>query len=391
MNERLAPSPRFDRFFETTSELLAVLDATGRFVSTNDAFRVVLGYTPEVLAGRGLLEIVLSEGEASVRGAFDAIAKGGSACVEATVRHRDRSPRAVAFSLRHVPEDNATYFVGREVAGGPGADEAARRSALLLGQTQALARVGGWEIDCATMQLFWTDETYRLHEVPIDYVPSVETAIAFYAPEAIPIISAAVEACMTNGEPFDDELQILTYTKRRLWVRAAGSASFENGKVARIFGAFQDIDEKKRRELELQEKLQIIEHQRSTIHSMSAPIIQVWDGVLALPVVGMLDEARASDMTERLLEAVVSLAATQVILDLTGVDSVDDATADYLVRIIRATQLLGAQSIITGIRPAVAQTLVMLGADLGNTVMLANLRDAIKAAMRSGKAAPVRR
>ncbi|MDI3286482.1 STAS domain-containing protein [Polyangium sp. 15x6] len=273
--------------------------------------------------------------------------------------------------------------VGRDVDPSTLSDDTIRRTVILLQQTQALAKVGGWELDCRSNQLFWTEETYRIHETPSGFAPELDTAINFYAPEWVPAISKAVERCTGAGEPFDLELELVTYTKRRLWVRAAGHAQVEDGHVVRIFGAFQDIDDQKKRELELQEKLAIIEQQRSTIHSMSAPIIQVWDGVLALPVVGQLDEARAADITERLLESVVSLAASQVILDLTGVETVDEATADHLLRIIRATTLLGAQSIITGVRPAVAQTLVALGADLTKTTVRSNLREAIKAAMRS--------
>jgi len=281
--------------------------------------------------------------------------------------------------------------VGRDVDASTLSDDTIRRTVILLQQTQRLAKVGGWELDCRTMQLFWTEETYRIHEAPADFVPDVQQGINFYAPEWVPTISKAVEQCMGAGLPFDHELELITVNKRRLWVRATGLAVMEDGRVVRIYGAFQDIDEQKRREIELQEKLAIIEQQRSTIHSMSAPIIQVWDGVLALPVVGQLDETRASDITERLLGSVVALAASQVILDLTGVETVDDATADHLLRIIRATTLLGAQSIITGVRPAVAQTLVALGADLTNTTVRSNLREAIKAAMKSPSTARPRR
>ena len=152
--------------------------------------------------------------------------------------------------------------------------------------------------------------------------------------------------------------------------------------MVRLVGAFQDIDAFKRREIELEEKLAIIEEQKSAIHAMSAPIIQVWDGVLALPVVGMLDEARASEITSRMLDAVVHQAANYAILDLTGVETVDDGTADYVLRIIRSIQLLGAQCIVTGIRPAVAQTLISLGAGFAGARTVSNLREAIKICMR---------
>ncbi|HRI72385.1 MAG TPA: STAS domain-containing protein, partial [Polyangium sp.] len=143
-----------------------------------------------------------------------------------------------------------------------------------------------------------------------------------------------------------------------------------------------DIDAFKRREIELEEKLAIIEQQRSAIHAMSVPIIQVWDGVLALPVVGALDEARASEITIRMLDAVVKQTADYAILDLTGVETVDDGTADYVLRIIRSIQLLGAQCIVTGIRPAVAQTVISLGAGFTGVRTVSNLREAIRICMR---------
>ena len=172
-----------------------------------------------------------------------------------------------------------------------------------------------------------------------------------------------------------------TATGRRLWVRAAGEPVIEDGQVVRVIGSFQDIDDFKRREIELTEKLAIIKEQRSAIHAMSAPIIEVWDGVLALPVVGKLDAARAAEMTGRILSAVVAKSASYAILDLTGVEAVDEATADHVVRILGAVQLLGAQCIVTGVRPAVAQTLTDLGSGFGGARTARNLREAIKICM----------
>ncbi|MDI1428501.1 PAS domain S-box protein [Polyangium sorediatum] len=371
----------YERFFQTSGDLLAVLDRGGRFVQANRAFRDVLGYVKEALLGQSFSRIVHPDDAAEVRAFFEGDGEG-DATLRITKRllHRDLGARAVTLSLRRVTEDKAIYVTGREVYAQESTD-AARWREEVLQKMQATARVGGWEVDNRTRDLYWTEETYRIHEVPAGFRPVIETAIHFYTPEAIPVISAAVEGCM-RGEAYDLELQILTATGRRLWVRASGHPVFEDGKVIRLVGAFQDIDDFKRRELELQEKLAIIEAQRSAIHAMSAPIIQVWDGVLALPVVGTLDEARASEITARMLSAVVAHAATYAILDLTGVESVDEATADHVVRIIRSIQLLGAQSIVTGIRPAVAQTLISLGAGFAGARTVSNLRDAIKICMR---------
>ncbi|MDC0740488.1 STAS domain-containing protein [Polyangium mundeleinium] len=371
--------PSYERFFQTSGDLLGVLAWDGRFVQGNRAFRDVLGYVEEALIGQSFSAIVHPDDAAEVRAFFEG---DGDATLRVTKRllHRDLGVRAVALSLRRVTADKAIYVTGREVYTQESTD-AARRREEVLQKMQATARVGGWEVDNRTGNLSWTEETYRIHEVPAGFRPVIETAIDFYTPEAIPVISAAVEGCM-RGEAYDLELQILTAKGKRLWVRASGHPVFEDGNVVRLVGAFQDIDDFKRRELELQEQLAIIEEQRSAIHAMSAPIIQVWDGVLALPVVGMLDEARASEITARMLSAVVAHAATYAILDLTGVESVDEATADHVVRIIRSIQLLGAQSIVTGIRPAVAQTLISLGAGFAGARTVSNLREAIKICMR---------
>jgi rsbT co-antagonist protein RsbR len=137
--------------------------------------------------------------------------------------------------------------------------------------------------------------------------------------------------------------------------------------------------ERKRAEREAQERLAVIE-------TLSAPILQVWDGVLAVPVLGTRAGDRAASLMERLLGEIARTRSGYAILDVTGVDIIDTHTADYLLRIARAVELLGAQSIITGIRPAVAQTMVNLQAGFGGIVTLATLRDGIKYCMSSGDA-----
>lgn len=126
----------------------------------------------------------------------------------------------------------------------------------------------------------------------------------------------------------------------------------------------------------------VIEQQQLLIRALSSPIIQIWDGVLAVPLNGVLDSDRAGQMMERLLEEVVNTRATYAILDLTGVDVVDTGTADHLVRIIRAIELLGARAVVSGIRSAVAQTMISLGVDLSRIITLRNMRDALRFCMQ---------
>lgn len=377
---------RYERFFQTSGDLLCVLDTAGRFVRANDAFHHVLGYPEATLLGVDLVSMVHPEDAAETRTFLHETGQGdGMVRVFARFLHRDLTYRKLSFSLRRVAEDAATYGAGREMMEQESVDQARRRTEVLQ-QTQATAMVGGWEIDCRTNELYWSDETFRIHEVPPGYKPIVETALAFYAPESVPIITNAVGDCM-KGKAYHVELELITAKGRRLWVRASGQPILEDGKVVRLVGAFQDIDLFKRREVEVEEKLAIINAQRTAIRALSAPIIQVWDRVLALPVVGTLDEERAEEITGRLLDAVAANAAKYAILDLTGVETVDEGTANHLVKIIRAIQLLGTKSIVTGIRPAMARTLVALGAGFAGAQTVSNLREAIKISMRDATVA----
>ena len=123
----------------------------------------------------------------------------------------------------------------------------------LLNETGKMAKVGGWEFDTETLKQTWTEEVYRIHELDMDYQPTVEKGISFYAPEAIPIISKAVQRVIDYGDSFDLELPFITAKGNRLWVHAIGKAHRKDGKTIRVGGTFQDITERKRAEEALQE------------------------------------------------------------------------------------------------------------------------------------------
>lgn len=129
---------------------------------------------------------------------------------------------------------------------------------------------------------------------------------------------------------------------------------------------------------EVEERLAIIEQQRQTIIELSSPVIDVWDAVLTLPIVGTLDSQRAAEMGDRLLSSVVERQASFVLLDLTGVAIIDTGTANHLVRLAQGVGLLGAECILTGISPQVAQTLAMLGVEWTATRTMRSLREALR-------------
>ena len=153
---------------------------------------------------------------------------------------------------------------------------------------------------------------------------------------------------------------------------------------------FRDIADRKRWEKELEVQLErereknlTLERMRAAVQDLSTPVLEVWDDVLALPVIGIVDSRRSADMMERLLREVEHKQCRFVIIDITGVEVIDTATADHFIKIVSAVQILGARCFLTGARGAVAQTLASLGMDLGTLVTLRTLKHALRECIRA--------
>ena len=119
---------------------------------------------------------------------------------------------------------------------------------LLLEETGRLVKLGGWEIDLQNNKLSWSEVVYQIHEVDADYQPTIESAIQFYVPEAIPVLSAAMDLTIKEGKPYNLDLQLITAKKNKIWVRIIGHAYLINGKIVKIGGMFQEITERKQSE-----------------------------------------------------------------------------------------------------------------------------------------------
>jgi rsbT co-antagonist protein RsbR len=131
---------------------------------------------------------------------------------------------------------------------------------------------------------------------------------------------------------------------------------------------------------------EVIVRQQQELLELSTPVVELWDGILALPLIGTLDSARTQIVMESLLERIVSSGAEMAIIDITGVPTVDTLVAQHLIKTISAARLMGADCVLSGIRPQIAQTIVHLGLEL-NVVSKATMADALALALRrSGKA-----
>jgi rsbT co-antagonist protein RsbR len=126
----------------------------------------------------------------------------------------------------------------------------------------------------------------------------------------------------------------------------------------------------------------VINRQQREMLELSTPVVKLWEGILALPMIGTLDSARTQVVMETLLQKVVETGAQIAILDITGVPTVDTLVAQHLLKTVTALRLMGAEAIISGVRPQIAQTIVHLGVDLQGVTTKANLADALALALK---------
>jgi rsbT co-antagonist protein RsbR len=135
---------------------------------------------------------------------------------------------------------------------------------------------------------------------------------------------------------------------------------------------------------------EVISRQQQEMLELSTPVVSLWDGILALPLIGTLDSARTQVVMESLLQRIVETSAAIAIIDITGVPTVDTLVAQHLLKTVAAARLMGADCIISGIRPQIAQTIVHLGVELGQVITKATLADAFRIALQKSNLAVCR-
>lgn len=196
---------------------------------------------------------------------------------------------------------------------------------------------------------------------------------------------------------YEIEHRLRHKTGKWLWIlsRAKVFVRDEQGRGIRMMGTIRDITRRKEAEEELKRfeleraalQQRVISAQRAALKELSTPLLPIAEDVVVMPLIGTIDSHRAQQFMETLLDGVGANRARTVIVDVTGVQIVDTQVASSLVNASRAVRLLGAEVVLTGIRPEVARTLVSMGADLGDIVILGSLRSGIAHALRRGGAA----
>lgn len=237
---------------------IAVLDLNLKFVSYSNVWLKDFGKGFENLQGKDFLK-VLANSPSALQKALNDCFKGkiqinnGEKFI-----HPDGRIQWLKWKIN--PWKDFDETIGGLILVLEDITEEEREKELLL-QAEEVAKIGGWEVDMLKNEVYWSQVTENIHEVPEDYIPNLEEGINFYKEgEYREQITKLVTAAMSEGRPWDTELIIVTAKGNELWVRSKGDAEIINGKCVRVFGTFQDIDEKKKAELrykEIAERLKI--------------------------------------------------------------------------------------------------------------------------------------
>ena len=259
-----ASEKRLRSFFENSQGLMCTHDLQGNFLSVNNAGASILGYTTEQLKKLSLFDIIPQSRHAFLNEYLSEVIAKGYAKGQMVTRHRDGSFRIWMFNniLERDSEDTA-YVIGNaiDITEKHHLEVDLEHTKAILEQTNQVARVGGWEFDVQQQKIYWTSVTKEIHGVDERFEPDLTTAISFYKEgKSRDSISRALSTAINEGKSWDLELQIINAKGKEMWVRALGNADFENGVCKRVYGTFQDIDEKKNAELEVRRSRKLLDN-----------------------------------------------------------------------------------------------------------------------------------
>lgn len=246
---------KFRLIFENSQCLMFTHDMDGNFLSVNNLGASILGYTAGELSKLSLYDIIPQVSYPNFKEYLTEIKEKGHASGQMITRHKNGSSRLWTYTnvLQSNPGEEP-YIIGNgtDITESHHLERDLERTRKMLEQTNKIARVGGWEFDIVKQKVYWTSITKDIHGVNIDYNPVLSDSINFYKDgESREKIAKAIKEGIENGTSWELELELINMQGREIWVRVIGNAEFENGKCVKLHGTLQDIDEKKKIELEV--------------------------------------------------------------------------------------------------------------------------------------------
>ena len=380
--------PSAERFFRFQSAPCLEVDFDGGLVCANPAFCQVAGRSEDELQAAGLVALFAPDARAEVsaelaRGTTRDVVSFDLPLVRPDGEMRWLEWRGVSFA-----EHRLFRIVAHDVTALWRAEAEARERERFLGTL--LGNLQGMVYRCRNDEQYTMEFVSAGSELVCGYKAdeligegAVVAIVDLIHPEDTTRVWGEIQAAVAARTPYSLKYRIFPRSSELRWVEEQGRGVFDaSGALVALEGFIMDVTARVMAKQEVAEKLRVIAEQKEQIQHLSLPILEVWDGVITLPVVGMLDHQRAERIMQGLLDTVVRTQSQHVIIDLTAVEEVDGAVAEHIVRILRAVQLLGAEGALSGIPSKVAQALVSLSADLGGARTWPDLRAALRACMR---------
>jgi PAS domain S-box-containing protein len=242
------------QIFSMSLDMICIADInTATFIKVNPAFTEVLGYSEEELLKKPFFDFIhpddIDETLTIIEQKLQKVSKVIN--FENRYRCKDGTYRWLSWVSHPNTEKGVTFAVARDITEWKQNKEALKRSKVLLDSTGRMARVGGWDLDADTMEITWTDETYRIHEIPLDQNLPLQKAINFFHSEDRPQLEQAIKRALDHGEPYDLEIRFITAKGKPLWTRTICHPVIVDGNTVRLKGTFQDITDRKRTEIAL--------------------------------------------------------------------------------------------------------------------------------------------
>ncbi|MGY2464217.1 EAL domain-containing protein [Vreelandella sulfidaeris] len=250
------PHSRLDQFFLLSQDLFCCIDIEGTLLQVNPAFETLLGYPSEKLIGRACGVIVHPLDYPVIEQALRCMHQGDKA-ISFEVRALSATGKQHWLEVTASFKNGVIYVIARVATRRKANEEQLLRNQRLFKIVGETALIGGWYVDVAVGLPNWSDEICRIHGLPAGFQPTVKQAIEFYAPSSQPRIQEVFNTCCQQGVSFDEELEVITYQGKHIWVRVIGKAvRDEQGQITQVQGSTQDITEQK----QLREKLTKLAH-----------------------------------------------------------------------------------------------------------------------------------
>ncbi|TXD84093.1 PAS domain S-box protein [Subsaximicrobium wynnwilliamsii] len=234
------------QIFNFTPDMICVSGFDGYIKRINPAGLELLGYSLEEMRSRPIKSFIHEEDKLKTQEKWKHLYNGGSL---RNFENRYITKRGdsvwLSWTASPAPEHGIVYSVAKNIT-----EEKKLRE--LDRQVRSITKIGSWELDLLNQSLFWSEEVHLLHETdPKSFVPDLKKAINFYRADFREMVRSSIKKCIANKEPYDFEAVLVTANKKELWVRTNGTAEFVDGVCTRIYGSFQDIDERKQIEIRL--------------------------------------------------------------------------------------------------------------------------------------------